>query len=296
MEIVCMSPICIALAALYEIFYVDTGRLFRISGYLFLYGINLGGEDIYFMKHSTDHYVYVYLDPRKMGTFVYDDLIFDAEPFYVGSGRGYRKRYHLYENDTNHKNKPKYYKIKKIKSLELIPIIIEIYSNLSKENSLVLETQVMKKIGFKFQNTGPLLNFKTAEDDNIFTKKLYGHANPMFGRTVFDFWKEKYSESDATKMINEYKKNMSAAVSGEKNGMYGSCRTYKDNPNFGKGNIVLQFTKSGEFIQEWVNVPAAARHLSTSSVKSEKALIANIYKSIATGNSAWGYNWKYKKI
>jgi len=79
--------------------------------------INPEGEDIYYMNNLIDHYVYVYLDPRKSGNYVYDDLIFNAEPFYVGSGRGYRKRYHLYENDDNHKNKPKYFKIKKIKSL-----------------------------------------------------------------------------------------------------------------------------------------------------------------------------------
>ena len=246
------------------------------------------------MNNLIDHYVYVYLDPRKSGNYVYDDLIFNAEPFYVGSGRGYRKRYHLYENDDNHKNKPKYFKIKKIKSLGLVPIIIEVYSNLSKEDSFLLETEVMGKIGFKFTKSGPLLNFKTAIDDNIFIKKLYGAANPMFGRTIFEVWEKKYGVFIATKMISEYKKNMSISTTGNKNGMYGIRRIGIDNPNFGKGIPVLQFTKDNMFLQEWQNAPTAARHLSTSIVKSEKTLTANIYQSISTGNSAWGYYWKYK--
>lgn len=37
-----------------------------------------------------DFYVYVYLDPRKSGEYIYDDLKFNYEPFYVGKGRGDR--------------------------------------------------------------------------------------------------------------------------------------------------------------------------------------------------------------
>ena len=35
-------------------------------------------------------YVYVYLDPRKEGEYNYGGLCFNAEPFYVGKGSGYR--------------------------------------------------------------------------------------------------------------------------------------------------------------------------------------------------------------
>ena len=31
-------------------------------------------------------YTYIYFDPRKVGPFMYGDLSFDYEPFYVGKG------------------------------------------------------------------------------------------------------------------------------------------------------------------------------------------------------------------
>lgn len=244
----------------------------------------------------TDHYVYIYMDPRRAGHFLYGDLTFDHEPFYVGSGRGYRKNYHLSETDDNCKNKPKHFKIKKIKSCGLLPIIHVFKNGLTKAESIQLESEVMLKIGFKFNKTGPLLNFKTSYDENIQVKKLFGDSNPMYGRTVFDFWYEKYGASIAETKIDEYKRKMSIATSGKRNGMYGSSRTGSDNPNYGKGKIVEQIDDNGLIVAEWPNVPAAARHLSTSIGKSEKSIIANIYKSISTGNTAWKYRWKYKII
>ena len=37
-----------------------------------------------------NHYVYVYLDTRKPGKYVYEDLEFEYEPFYIGQGTKYR--------------------------------------------------------------------------------------------------------------------------------------------------------------------------------------------------------------
>jgi len=36
------------------------------------------------------HYVYIYLDTRKPGNFIYDDMLFNFEPFYVGQGKNNR--------------------------------------------------------------------------------------------------------------------------------------------------------------------------------------------------------------
>lgn len=53
-------------------------------------------------------YIYVYLDPRKKGKYVYNQLEFNMEPFYLGKGRDDRCYKHLSEaynnrDDNDHK-------------------------------------------------------------------------------------------------------------------------------------------------------------------------------------------------
>jgi len=50
-------------------------------------------------KQKNKHYVYVLLDPRKIGKFCYEGLSmsFLYEPFYIGKGQAYRIDAHVYE-------------------------------------------------------------------------------------------------------------------------------------------------------------------------------------------------------
>ncbi len=48
----------------------------------------------------NNFYVYIYLDPRKPGNFVYGDFLFKFEPFYDGKGKGDR----ITEGLSNKKN------------------------------------------------------------------------------------------------------------------------------------------------------------------------------------------------
>ena len=46
------------------------------------------------MNTINNFYLYVYLDPRKPGTYQYNNLSFNFEPIYIGKGKGNRDMYH----------------------------------------------------------------------------------------------------------------------------------------------------------------------------------------------------------
>lgn len=88
-------------------------------------------------------YTYMYFDPRKPGSYQYDDLIFDFEPIYVGKGRGNRYLKHLKDKTQTIKAT----KIRKIISEGFDPIIVKIKENISEYEAKKLEAEIMKKIG-----------------------------------------------------------------------------------------------------------------------------------------------------
>ena len=103
----------------------------------------------------NEYYVYVYLDPRKKGEYNYGEYSFDYEPFYVGKGKKSRYLRHL---KTSEWNPLKNNKINKIKNDGYDPIIIKISSNLSNEDAICLEIEVIKLIGKITTKTGSLTN------------------------------------------------------------------------------------------------------------------------------------------
>lgn len=91
-------------------------------------------------------YVYVYLDPRKPGKYVYGEYMFDYEPFYVGKGSGKRAYVHLH----NKNNKDLFERIQSIKT----PFIMFYKKRLVEYSAFKLETDIIKAVGKKITNTG----------------------------------------------------------------------------------------------------------------------------------------------
>lgn len=91
------------------------------------------------------HYVYVYLDPRKPGEYVYDNYRFEYEPFYVGKGNGGRYKYHLrcLNGDNPHKDN----KIRKITGLGLEIPIERVFFSEDSESSYTEEQRLIDLIG-----------------------------------------------------------------------------------------------------------------------------------------------------
>lgn len=106
------------------------------------------------------YYVYVYLDPRKAGTFEYGgEFKFDYEPFYVGKGQGKRKDSHIRNcNLKQERNLHKLNKINKIMRLGFKPIIIVVKDNMLEEDAFQLEKDLIKLIGRNDKKLGTLVN------------------------------------------------------------------------------------------------------------------------------------------
>jgi len=115
---------------------------------------------------NNKYYVYVYFDTRKpKGKYVYQDVEFDYEPFYVGKGCSNRKNRHL--NKQVKENLFKTNIIKKIiKETNQIPLILEFKSNLSNCAALELEKELINKIGRRNINKGPLTNLSDGDKGN----------------------------------------------------------------------------------------------------------------------------------
>ena len=56
---------------------------------------------------SNNFYVYVFLRTDRPGRYIYNNLIFDYEPFYIGKGINNRMEHSLkYVNNMSNKNRP----------------------------------------------------------------------------------------------------------------------------------------------------------------------------------------------
>lgn len=156
-------------------------------------------------------YVYVYLDSRKSGKYVYGETEFDFEPFYVGKGMGARCYEHLYECNLNGKiivNEFKNNIIKKIiKETNQLPIIIKIKENLSEQEAFNLEVKMIKIIGRRNLGKGPLTNLTDGGEGGYIHIWTYEEKERLRKNTIFKNREfiEKYvkgnNRGDPTKLI-----------------------------------------------------------------------------------------------
>ena len=127
--------------------------------------VPVGQNAVRLLDTEPIYYVYVYLDPRKLGTFDYAaDLKFGYEPFYVGKGKGARSISHLRLKRYN--NPSKVSRIEELVQLgyELTDFIIKIKEGLYEKDAFEVEQKTITSIGRLCDGTGPLTNLTIGGD------------------------------------------------------------------------------------------------------------------------------------
>lgn len=163
-----------------------------------------------------EFFVYVYLDPRKEGEYVFEDIIMKYQPFYVGMGKGERHLSHLKENKLNTINRLKFNKIKKIISEGYNPIVVKIFKNIERNFACEIEKRIISHFG-KIKNGGILTNIADGGYGGI----TWSGEHHLKGKSWEDI-------VGIEKSI-EIKKNLSDNA---------KLRVGKLNPNFGKGEKI----------------------------------------------------------
>lgn len=155
------------------------------------------------------YYVYVYLDPRKPGNYIYGTYTFEYEPFYIGKGCNNRAYSHL--SIKKHHNSYFSNKIKKIrKECGCSPIIIKYKEMLLENTAYDIETDMIKSIGRYDLKLGPLCNMTNGGDGG------------MSGYICSNETKKKMSDKRmGTKATQETKEKDSKAKKGINNPMFG---------------------------------------------------------------------------
>lgn len=146
-------------------------------------------------------YVYVYLDPRKFGQYLFKinkSFTFNYEPFYVGKGKGGRKNWHLQaalyriKNARDHNNPLLIYKLWKIWEEGFENPFIYTIENLSEAKAFKVEEILIKTIGRKDLKTGTLANLTDGGEGMSNQIKTYKECKEISKRQFANWKKSSY--------------------------------------------------------------------------------------------------------
>jgi hypothetical protein len=233
------------------------------------------------------YYIYLFLDKSKPGKFIYDDIEFDYEPFYVGKGTGNRIKSSILDRESPFKVN----KIHKIKNSGGEIVSIKLYENLENNESLEIEKMIISKIGRRDLGLGTLVNQTDGGDGRL--------SSPHNQETKNKISNTKKSQNLSTLHRDETKEYLKEINKGDKNPMFGkkhsdevkeeqSLRIFGDNhPMFGKkhtkesldkiknnrnidqeilnklsrernSKIILQYDLDNNFIKEYESIKVAS--------------------------------------
>jgi hypothetical protein len=222
-------------------------------------------------------YTYVYLDPRKPGNFIFDTLVFDYEPIYIGKGKNNRMFSHIERSKASKPGShPFYDKIRKIVDEGFDPIVLKLDSFNEEKESLDRERELIKIIGRKSHDKGSLLNLtdggiggdtfsgQTLEKKKDIREKISNsNKGKNKGKKISDDQKEFLRNLYKGKKNPEHSKKMKGKKQStnhkEKEKISKLKWNENNNPYWNKE--IIQFNLKGDYIKTWKNY----RELSTAS-------------------------------
>jgi hypothetical protein len=240
-------------------------------------------------------YVYVLLDPRKPGKYIFENIEFEYEPFYIGKGHGYRN---VTSSKETNKQTKKGNKIKAIDKAGYLPVIHKLNENLEECKSLELEKYYVNLIGRSDLGLGPLANHTDGGEgttghkhtEEYKQKRSKSIKQYTLEGVLIDEYK---SIKNASKITGIKAQNIGAAISGKYTsaGGYLWCKN-KDEiviPDADKlyHRVVLQYDLEGNFLQEWESATVA-----------KKATGATHITCCCRGKirNSGGFVWRYKEL
>lgn len=161
---------------------------------------------------SSDHYVYLLLDSSKPGEWVYGNFIFDYEPFYVGKGKTNRIKDTFYDKSPFKKRK-----IDKLKTNGIEIITKKLFENLSNQEAINFEIDLISIIGRRDTKKGPLVNLTDGGDGRVNSK----HSEEVKAKIS----KSRKGKAVGWKHSKETIEKMRLEQSGEGNGFWGKNHT-----------------------------------------------------------------------
>lgn len=199
-------------------------------------------------------YTYIYYDPGR-----------NNEPIYVGKGKEYRAWCHLYRKDTH----PLTQRLNLMKRNNILPNI-GFYSEMDEELALLVEIELIAKLGRKDLGLGPLLNLTDGGDgiynisqeikDKISNSKK-GSIPWNLGKPHTQETRDKISKSNTGNTLSDQTRfRMSAASRGKP-------KSAEHNANVAKSKTGV---KRAEFSEEWKQKMSATHKARWAKIKENK--------------------------